>query len=116
MARPLWLAGGVLFTGLGIAGLILPFMPGVVFLLIAAACFARSKPEWEERLLDHPRVGKPLRDWRERQAIARPAKKQALVGLAMAAVIAALLTGFPLAAMPIGAMALVALWIWTRPE
>lgn len=116
MTRHLWLAGGCLCVVLGVIGLVLPFMPGMLFLLIAAICFARSKPEWEERLMLHPRVGPPLRDWRERRAIARPAKRSAMIALAIGAAIAIPLTGWPLALVPVGSMALIALWIWTRRE
>lgn len=116
MTRHLWQAAGVLCVGLGIVGLILPFMPGMVFLLLAAFCFARSKPEWEDRLMTHPHVGPPLRDWRERRAISRKSKRSAMIGLAVCAVLAVILTGLPLGLLPVGSMALVAWWIWTRRE
>ena len=44
-------AGGLLALGLGIVGVVLPIMPTVPFLLLAAFCFARSNPAWEQRLL-----------------------------------------------------------------
>ncbi len=116
MARPLWLAGGFLFVGLGWLGLILPMMPGVVFFILAAFCFARSSPAWERRLLDHPHIGPHLRDWRARRAISRKGKRAALIIMAIAGVATALLVGFPTAWWSIGSMSLVALWIGTRPE
>ena len=65
----------------------LPIMPTVPFLLIAAFCFARSNPAWEQRILDHPYWGPQVRDWNERRAIPRPAKYMAIGGMSAAALI-----------------------------
>jgi uncharacterized membrane protein YbaN (DUF454 family) len=40
--RLLYLAARLMVAGLGIAGYILPVMPGTVFPVLAAVCFARS--------------------------------------------------------------------------
>ncbi|HQS96300.1 MAG TPA: YbaN family protein, partial [Novosphingobium sp.] len=71
MRRQLYLAGGLISVALGTLGVFLPLLPTVPFLLLATFCFARSNPVWEQRLLDHPRYGPPLRQWRERRAISR---------------------------------------------
>ena len=62
--RRLYLALGLVSLGLGIIGAFLPLLPTVPFLLLAAFLFARGNPAWEKRLLDHPRWGPPIRDWR----------------------------------------------------
>ena len=55
--RPLLFAAGWIFTALGVVGLILPLMPGTIFLILAAWCFSQSSPRFEAWLLGHPRLG-----------------------------------------------------------
>lgn len=44
--RILWAAAGIASTGVGLLGLIIPIIPGVLFLLLAAVCFSRAaKPK-----------------------------------------------------------------------
>ena len=74
---------GWVMVALGIIGAVTPLMPTTIFLIAAAACFARSSPRLEAWLLDHPRFGKTLRDWRANGAISRPAKLMACAGMAL---------------------------------
>lgn len=67
---------------LGVIGVFLPVLPTTPFIILAAACFARSSPRLEAWLLSHRIFGPLLRDWRERGAIPRRAKLAALVGCA----------------------------------
>jgi uncharacterized membrane protein YbaN (DUF454 family) len=78
--RHLYLALGLAFVALGLAGVLLPVVPTTPFLIVAAGCFARSSPRLERWLLAHPRFGPVLQAWRERRAIPRKAKLLALVG------------------------------------
>ena len=116
MVRPLWMAAGIVCLVLGWIGMVLPVMPGFVFLLGALFCFARGNPKWEARMLDHPTYGPALRDWREHRRIARKSKYAAVCLMAVAAVVTGWEAGFPVAIVPIAIMALVGGWIWTRPE
>lgn len=79
--RIIYFSLGWVMVALGVIGLIMPLMPGVVFLIVAAWCFARSSPRLEAWLLDHPTLGKPLRDWRATGAIPRSGKAMACVGM-----------------------------------
>jgi len=81
--RIIYFCLGWVMVALGVIGLVMPLMPGVVFLIAAAACFARSSPRLETWLLEHPTFGKSLRDWRAARAIPRPAKAMACAGMTM---------------------------------
>ncbi|MBN1479693.1 YbaN family protein [candidate division KSB1 bacterium] len=65
----LLIAAGCLALGLGVLGIFLPLLPTTVFLLIAAACFARSSERLYQWLLNHRWFGPIIRNWREHKAI-----------------------------------------------
>jgi uncharacterized membrane protein YbaN (DUF454 family) len=85
--RIIYFCLGWVMVALGVIGLVMPLMPGAVFLIVAAACFARSSPRFEAWLLEHPTLGKPLRNWRSAGAIPRPAKIMACAGMTMGFVV-----------------------------
>jgi uncharacterized membrane protein YbaN (DUF454 family) len=110
------MAGGLTAVGLGVVGAFLPIMPTVPFLLLAAFCFARSHPAWEQRLLDHPQYGPSLRSWRERGAISRPAKIMAVGSMAVGAAVVWFTIGWPWVLISLGVLVIAGGWICTRPE
>lgn len=114
--RRLWTLAGLGFVAIGTVGAFLPLLPTVPFLLLALFCFARGNPAWEQRLLDHPKWGPPLRQWRERRAIPRRAKIAALVTMALSVAVTALTAGWPWVLIPAAVMVLSGSWIWTRNE
>lgn len=116
MRRPLFLAAGVVSVLLGAVGAVLPVLPTVPFLILAAFCFARSNPRWEMCLLQHPRWGPPIRDWRERGAISRKGKRMAAVALAVSAIVALLTLPWPWMFVSLVPLTLAGVWIWTRPD
>lgn len=115
--RLLWLVTGVLFLGLGVLGALLPVLPTTVFLLVAAACFARSSPRLHRWLVRHPVFGPPIVNWHEHGAISRGTKRLALA--TMVAVLAlSVILGLPgtvLAAQGV-LMGVGAAFILTRPS
>lgn len=114
--RLAYLSVGILAIALGVIGIFLPIMPTVPFMLLAAFCFARSNPEWERRILDHPRFGPPIRAWRERGAIGRPGKIAAVLGLSGSAVMGLVLIEGPWRFAPLAIAVTCGAWIVTRPE
>lgn len=70
----LFAALGWIFVVLGVLGIFLPLLPTFDFLLLASLCFARSSPRFHRWLVMHPRLGPPLRAWREERSISRKHK------------------------------------------
>lgn len=115
--RPLLLAAGWVFTGLGVVGLILPVMPGTVFLILAAWCFSQSSPRFETWLLDHPRLGPHVRRWRDTGAISRKAKILACGSMIASFALLAVTDAPPIALWTAGAGLLASgAYVASRPE
>lgn len=115
--RYVLLAVGLVCTVVGIAGIILPGLPGTVFLLIALWAFSRSSERFHLWLYNHPRFGQGLREWHEYGVIPPRAK---IAAVTMIAVTLGLLWGvvledWRLAVATSALLTLVAVWIVTRP-
>lgn len=115
--RGLWLTAGMLFLGLGLLGVLLPVLPTTPFLLLAAACFARSSPRLHGWLLGHPLFGPPIRNWEENGAISAKAKRLA-VGSMAAVLLVSLILGLSWKILLLqGALIAVgAAFVLTRPD
>lgn len=72
------LALGWLSVLLGVIGMFLPLLPTTPFLLLAAACFARSSERFYQWLVGHPRLGPWIRDYLNGQGIPLKAKVYSL--------------------------------------
>lgn len=116
LARGLWIAAGLVLTGLAIVGALLPVMPTTVFVLGAAACFSKGSPRLESWLLDHPVLGPSLRNWRAERAIPRPAKIAAVTSMTGSAVLVAFAAPVAVAVGVITVLAGVATYVVTRPS
>jgi uncharacterized membrane protein YbaN (DUF454 family) len=68
---------GALCVALGTLGAFLPVLPTTPFLLLASACFARSSPAFQRRLLANRVFGPYLRQWQHDHTIPRAAKRKA---------------------------------------
>ncbi|SEJ41087.1 YbaN family protein [Pseudomonas sp. NFR16] len=69
---------GWLSVALGVVGIFLPVLPTTPFLLLAAACFARSSPRFYHWLVDHPRLGPWIRDYLQGNGIPLKGKVYAI--------------------------------------
>jgi uncharacterized membrane protein YbaN (DUF454 family) len=65
----LWIALGLFFLLLGGIGVVIPLLPTTPFVLLAAACFAKSSPSLHGWLLQSEIFGPMLRDWDENKCI-----------------------------------------------
>lgn len=108
---------GGLAVGAGLVGVFLPLLPSVPFLLLAAWAFARSEPRLEEWLLEHPRLGPPVRRWRAHGVIGWAAKvaATAALGISVAVLVRFAPEGWPRGA-GLVAIALVLGFLWSRPS
>jgi uncharacterized protein len=116
VARPFYLIAGFASLGLGILGALLPLLPTVPFVILAAFCFARSSPRLEAKLIAHPVFGPHILLWRERRAISRHGKRAALIAFAISIALALAFIRFPWSLVPVAAAAITGTWLWRRPE
>ncbi|MDT0198181.1 YbaN family protein [Acinetobacter sp. RG5] len=112
-----WRSLVVLFVILGFIGAILPGMPTTVFLILAAWASSKGWPQMDDWLLNHPKYGPTLRDWRAHGTVPRKAKWLASIMMLISGIIM-LFTTAPLAVKAFTniTMLIVAIWLWRRPE
>ncbi|MBQ1227491.1 MAG: YbaN family protein [Alistipes sp.] len=60
---------GVVSLVLGVVGIFLPLLPTTPFLLLSAWLFVRSSPGLYAWLINHPRLGPYIRNFRENRAL-----------------------------------------------
>lgn len=116
--RGLLLATGLLSLALGVLGIFLPLLPTVPFLLLAAACFARSSERVHRWLLNHAQLGPMLAGFLDGQGIPRQAKIRAIALVWLTIPPSALwLVSHPWLKGLLFAVALgVTLYLWRLPE
>lgn len=113
----LWRAGALSAFVIGIVGIAVPVLPTVPFLILSAWAASKGWPSFEQWLLEHRTYGPYIRSWRERGVVPRNAKLWAILTMSASAVLLQVLDlplwlrlGAPLT------MAIVAVWLWRRPE
>jgi hypothetical protein len=116
MRRTLYLIGGFAALALGAVGVVLPLLPTVPFMILAAYCFARSSPRFEAMLLDNPSFGPHIRRWRTNGAISRKGKQAATLAFIASAALGLAFAPWPYALVPSVAGIIGGAWIWRRPD
>lgn len=107
-----WLA-----LGLGVVGIVVPGLPTVPFVLLSAYAAGRGSQRLHAWLLAHRQFGPVIRDWQAHGAVGRRAKWLATGMMAAAAAIMFLVAPrWWMAAAGAATMAVVDLWLWSRPE
>lgn len=65
---------GFFFIGLAALGAFLPLLPTTPFLLLAAACFAKSSERWHQWLLNNRTFGPILQRWEQNRCVSKATK------------------------------------------
>lgn len=112
-----WRSLVIIFIILGFIGALLPGMPTTVFLILAAWAASKGWPQMDAWLLNHPKYGPTLRDWRANGTVPRRAKWIAS-GMMLISGIIMLFTSAPIWVKVFTDVTMfsVAVWLWTRPE
>jgi uncharacterized membrane protein YbaN (DUF454 family) len=112
-----WRTLALVCVALGFVGVFIPGLPTVPFLLVAAWAGGKGWPALEAWLLDHPRHGPAIRRWRDHRAVPRRAKWIASATMLVSVVLIALSAAhFALKVGMVAFLAVVAWWLWRRPE
>lgn len=114
--KAFWGLAGAISLGLGLLGIVLPLVPTVPFILLAAFCFSRSSRRLHDWLTEHRIFGPMITDWQDRGAISAKSKRAATVAVAVVFTVSVALM-LPIAVLAIQSVTLgaVMLFIWTRP-
>jgi uncharacterized membrane protein YbaN (DUF454 family) len=63
------ITAGTIFVGLGIIGIFLPILPTTPFLLLAAACYARSSKKFYYWLLNNKLFGAYIKNYQQGKGV-----------------------------------------------
>ena len=93
---PLWFVGGLLSVGIGGIVVVVPGLPTTVFFIVAAACFSKSSPRFEQWVLNLPKIGRTVRDYRAGLGMPRRSKVIAVTMILAVSTLSAVLASGPL--------------------
>jgi uncharacterized protein len=116
IVRSAYLVAGFAALILAVAGVLLPILPTTPFVLLAAACFARSSKHFHEKLLAHLIAGPIIREWVQYRSIRRQVKRWVyfLLALSFSSSILMMPFGWPQAMLAVLGIILAA-FIWRIP-
>lgn len=115
--RTLWTAAGLTCFGIGAVGVVVPLLPTVPFMLLAAFCFARGSDRFHDWLVNHPRFGPGIQDWQRHGAISRRGKIAAVLAACVTFSISLVLgLAAHILAIQAVALGLMMLFVLSRPS
>lgn len=117
MKTVFWRTLVLVFVIFAAIGAVLPGMPTTVFLILAAWAASKGWPQMDAWLLNHPKYGATLRQWREHGTVPRKAKWWASLMMLLSGVVM-LFTPAPFWVKVFTNLVMlsVAIWLWQRPE
>jgi uncharacterized membrane protein YbaN (DUF454 family) len=77
LVRLACLGAGFVALVLGLIGIVVPVLPTTPFVLLAAACFARSSQRLHDAMLAHRIAGPIIHEWQTHRAMPRKVKRVA---------------------------------------
>ena len=116
LVRWICLGAGFAALALGLVGIVVPVLPTTPFVLLAAACFAKSSVRFHDWLHAHRIAGPLLREWHDYRAMPRRAKRLAYALMAVSFGSSILLMQSPWHRLMLAALGLVLLFfLWRIP-
>ncbi len=114
--RALLVTVGTLSLVLGVVGIVVPILPTTPFLLVAAACYARSSTRLYAWLLGQPSLGRIIAEWRRSRSLPPGVKARALLVVASTfAVSIVVVDGLALRIVLLAVGLVLALFLWRVP-
>lgn len=114
--RALLIGVGSISLAFGVVGIFVPLLPTTPFLLLAAACYARSSDRLYRWLLGQPSLGPIIVEWRRSRSLPPGVKVRALVVVAITfAVSIILVDALVVRLMLLGIAAILAIFLYRIP-
>jgi hypothetical protein len=112
-----FILGGLFFLT-GLIGVVLPLLPTTPFMILSAACFAKSSPRFHQALLHNRWIGEDLRRWENSRTMQRATKVRAtwVIGVTFALSISALWGNLGLQLMLLVIALLLLFFLWRVAE
>jgi oxygen-independent coproporphyrinogen-3 oxidase len=86
---------GLVFTGLGFAGIALPLLPATPFFLAALFCFARGSRRFHGWLMSKPFIARPIHDYRRQGGLSARRKLRILALVFVTLLVSAIIINKP---------------------
>ena len=108
---------GIVALILGLIGVVLPLLPTTPFVLLAAACFARSSDRFYQWLIGHKWFGQYIKDYREGRGISLRVKVTTIsfLWLSIGSSVILFVDFLPAKIIMILIASCVSCYLWTRP-
>ncbi len=105
---------GIGFVGLAFVGVFLPLLPTVPFVLLAAACFAKSSPRFHQWLINNRHLGPTIQHWQSNRSIPKQAKVIAIISIICSAAISIYMVNTAIIKLLIAGLLLIPVFIILR--